>query len=333
MPINIIAEIGVNHNGNLNLALEMINEAKLAGADTVKFQSFKADSLATVDAGKANYQLEIDANETQHQMLKRLELSEDMHHKIIEHCDRRNIEVLFSPFDVDDVLFLNKLGLKFFKIPSGEIVNVPYLRLIGEVAEKIIISTGMSNSDEVKIALSILSEGKKLDKSDIVLLHCTTEYPAPLDEVNLKAITTLKAQFGNEVGYSDHTQGIEVAIAAAALGASVIEKHFTLNKNFPGPDHKASMEPGLFKEMVNGIRKVEAALGDGLKKPTESELKNIIVVRKFIVAKAKIIKGELLTASNIVGKRSGKGISISLWDNVIGRPAMRNFNADESIEI
>jgi len=333
MPINIIAEIGVNHNGNLNLALEMINEAKLAGADTVKFQSFKADSLATVDAGKANYQLEIDANETQHQMLKRLELSEDMHHKIIEHCDRRNIEVLFSPFDVDDVLLLNKLGQKFFKIPSGEIVNVPYLRLIGEVAEKIIISTGMSNSDEVKIALSILSEGKKLDKSDIVLLHCTTEYPAPLNEVNLKAITTLKAQFGNEVGYSDHTEGIEVAIAAAALGASVIEKHFTLDKNFPGPDHKASMEPGLFKEMVNGIRKVEAALGDGLKKPTESELKNIVVVRKFIVAKAKIIKGELLTASNIVGKRSGKGISISLWDNVIGRPAMRNFNADESIEI
>ena len=333
MPINIIAEIGVNHNGNLNLALEMIDEAKLAGADTVKFQSFKADSLATVDARKANYQLEIDANETQHQMLKRLELSEDMHHKIIEHCDRRNIEVLFSPFDVDDVLLLNKLGQKFFKIPSGEIVNVPYLRLIGEVAEKIIISTGMSNSDEVKIALSILSEGKKLDKSDIVLLHCTTEYPAPLNEVNLKAITTLKAQFGNEVGYSDHTEGIEVAIAAAALGASVIEKHFTLDKNFPGPDHKASMEPGLFKEMVNGIRKVEAALGDGLKKPTESELKNIVVVRKFIVAKAKIIKGELLTASNIVGKRSGKGISISLWDNVIGRPAMRNFNADESIEI
>ena len=332
MSINIIAEIGVNHNGNLNLALEMIDEAKLAGADIVKFQSFKADSLATAGARKANYQLEIDANETQYQMLKRLELSEDMHHKIIEHCDRNNIDVLFSPFDVDDVIFLNELGLKFFKIPSGEIVNVPYLRLIGEIADKVIISSGMSTSDEIKNALSILSEGKRLDKSNIVLLHCTTEYPAPLSEVNLKAITTLKAQFGNEVGYSDHTEGVEAAIAAAALGASVIEKHFTLNKNFPGPDHKASMEPGLFKEMVNGIRRVESALGDGQKKPTETELKNILVVRKFIVAKAKILKGELLTSSNIVGKRSEEGISISLWDSVIGQPAIRNFNIDESIE-
>jgi N,N'-diacetyllegionaminate synthase len=333
LPINIIAEIGVNHNGNLDLALELIDEAKLAGADTVKFQSFKADTLATVGAKKANYQLEIDANETQYQMLKRLELSEEMHHKIIEHCDRRGIEVLFSPFDIDDVIFLNKLGLKSFKIPSGEIVNVPYLRMIGKVAEKVIISTGMSTSNEIKFALSILIGEKKLDKSNIVLLHCTTEYPAPLHEVNLKAITTLKAQFGNKVGYSDHTKGVEAAIAAAALGACVIEKHFTLNNNFSGPDHKASMEPGLFKEMVSGIRKVESALGDGLKKPTESELKNILAVRKFIVAKAKIQKGELLTSRNIVGKRSVKGIPISLWDNVIGKPAIRNFNIDENIEI
>ncbi len=272
-PILIIAEAGVNHNGDIAIAKQLVDVAADAGADIVKFQTFNADRLATQQAKKADYQIATTSNtETQHEMLTRLELSESMHHEIIEHCARRNIEFLSTGFDTESISFLMSLGIKLFKIPSGEITNLPYLRHIGQFGLPTIISTGMANMQEIEEAINALEEAGT-PKSIITVLHCTTEYPASIDEVNLRAMLSIKKVFGIEIGYSDHTLGIEISIAAAALGATVIEKHFTLDKNSPGPDHKASLEPNELKLMVDSIRNIEDAMGDGIKSPSDKEKK------------------------------------------------------------
>jgi N,N'-diacetyllegionaminate synthase len=332
-PILIIAEAGVNHNGDIFLAKQLIDVAADAGADIVKFQTFNADRLATQQAKKADYQSLTTGNqESQHQMLSRLELNESMHHEIIEHCAKRNIEFLSTGFDIESIDFLVSLNIKLFKIPSGEITNLPYLRHIGQFGMPIIISTGMATMHDIDAAIGAL-EKAGTHRSLITVLHCTTEYPAPMDEVNLLAMQTIHQDFDVMVGYSDHTSGIEVSIAAAALGATVIEKHFTLDKNLPGPDHKASLEPNELKAMVSAIRNIEISLGDGIKRLTQSEIINKSVVRKSLVA-SKIIKaGELFSFENITSKRPGTGISPMYWDDVIGMKAVRDFMIDELIEL
>jgi N,N'-diacetyllegionaminate synthase len=331
MSVFIIAEAGVNHNGSIDLAKKLIDVASNAGADAVKFQSFKADNLTTKNAQKAMYQKETtNIEESQFDMLKKLELSTEMHKELISYCKNKKIIFLSSPFDHESIELLEDLGLEIFKIPSGEITNLPYLRHIGKLGRKIILSTGMSNIDEVKNALDILiNSGTK--KENITILHANTEYPTPMEDVNLKAMVTIGNTFNVSYGYSDHTSGIEVDIAAVAIGATCIEKHFTLDNNMKGPDHKASLQPHELKAMVKAIRNIEVALGNGIKKPSKSEIPNIIIVRKSIVAKTVIKKGDTLNENNLTIKRPGNGISPMKWDDLIGTKSKKDYNEDELI--
>ena len=329
----IIAEAGVNHNGSLELAFNLIDAAKDAGADAVKFQSFKADTLVSKSAEKAKYQkVTTDTSESQYEMIKKLELSLEDHNKLIAYCLKKEIQFLSSPFDLDSIDLLYDLGLEIFKIPSGEIINLPYLRKIGKLNKNIILSTGMSDLGEIEDAIDVLVENGT-DREKITILQCNTEYPTPYEDVNLKAMLTIKNAFDVKVGYSDHTKGIEVPIAAVALGASVIEKHFTLDRNMEGPDHKASLEPNELKEMVKSIRNIEKALGDGIKSPSPSELKNKPIARKSIIAIKKINKGEVFTEENVGIKRPGTGISPMRWDEVIGKYSNYDFEYDDLIKL
>ena len=329
----IIAEAGVNHNGDLDLAKRLIDVAAEAGADLVKFQTFNADRLVTRTAPKAQYQNQTtDGRESQHAMLRRLELTEAMHHELIAHCAARNIGFFSTGFEIESVDLLVRLGQDRFKIPSGEITNLPYLRHIGRLGKAIILSTGMATLVEIDAAIDVLEHAGTL-RGRITVLHCTTEYPTPMTEVNLRAMQSIHAALGVAVGYSDHTQGTEIAIAAVAMGATLIEKHFTLDRNLPGPDHKASLEPEELKSMVAAIRNIEIALGDGIKRPTPSEASNKPVVRKSLVASRAITAGEAFTADNITAKRPGSGISPMRWDSVIGKEALHDFAPDEMIDL
>ena len=329
----IIAEAGVNHNGCLKLAQKMIDVAVDAGADAVKFQTFKAEKVVSRYAPKAEYQKKTTgADESQLEMVKKLELDEVAHKELLACCRSRNIQFLSTPFDLESIDLLNKLGLEIFKIPSGEITNLPYLRKIGALKKEIILSTGMSDLGEIENALNVLTgTGTKL--KDITILHCHTEYPTPMKDVNLNAMQTIKYAFpGIHVGYSDHTEGIEVPIAAVAMGAAIIEKHFTLDKNMEGPDHKASLEPDELTAMVKAIRNIETALGTGIKKPSSSELKNKTIARKSIVAARNICKGESFTEENLTVKRPGTGISPMRWDEVIGQLVQKDYKQDDMVE-
>lgn len=324
----IIAEAGVNHNGDLNNAKLLASKAKEAGADYVKFQTFSPEKLVSVYARKAEYQKKTTASdESQLQMLKRLSLTYNEFTELKEYCDKIKMKFLTAPFDIESVRFTDGF-VELWKIPSGEITNLPYLIEIAKTKKPVIMSTGMADLSEIDEAIGVL---KEYGTKEITLLHCTTEYPAPFGEVNLSAMETLKKEFGLPVGYSDHTKGIEIPIAAAALGAVVIEKHFTLDKNMDGPDHKASLEPGELSAMVNAIRNVEISLGSSEKKPTVSERKNMSVARKSIVASRLIKKGEIFTEDNITTKRPGNGISPMKWFDVIGKKAIKDFEEDELI--
>ncbi len=327
----IIAEAGVNHNGKIELAKKMIDLAQEAGADAIKFQTFRAENLVSKFAPKAEYQQKNTGNDdSQLAMLKALELSYSDFAELNTYCQDIGIAFMSTPFDLESISFLDQLGMSIFKIPSGEITNLPYLKTIAKLNKKIILSTGMSSLQEVEDAIDLLTgNGAK----DISLLHCTTEYPAPLQDVNLKAMNTLKEKFGLEIGYSDHTIGIEIAIAAVAMGATIIEKHFTIDKNMTGPDHKASLNPDELKAMITAIRNIELALGNGLKIPSQSEIKNIDIARKSIVAGCSIKEGDVFTEKNIAIKRPGTGISPMEWDTILGKTAIRNFNEDELIEL
>ncbi len=327
----IIAEAGVNHNGSVDLAKKLIDVAVDAGVDAVKFQTFKADYLATKYSLKAMYQKKTtDIKESQFDMLKRLELSIEAHKELISYCEKKKILFLSSPFDIESIELLDNLGLGIFKIPSGEITNLPYLRYLGKLNKKIILSTGMANIDEVKTAFNILvKSGTNKDK--ITILHANTEYPTPMEDVNLKAMVEMGNELNVNYGYSDHTLGIEVDIAAVSMGAKCIEKHFTLDCTMEGPDHKASLEPDKLKDMVKAIRNIEKALGDGVKKPSKSEFPNIEIVRKSIIAKTKIKKNEILTEDNLTVKRPGGGISPMKWDTIIGTKASKDYNEDDLI--
>ena len=328
----IIAEAGVNHNGDIKLAKQLIDAAADSGADYVKFQTFSADRIVTKSADKAEYQKQSsDSSESQFEMLKRLELSVEMHLELIEHCNHKSIKFLSTGFDIQSVDLLVGLGLNLVKIPSGEITNLPLLRHIGSLDLPVILSSGMSTMKEIGDALLIL-EQTGLRRDQITVLHCTTEYPAPMSEVNLRAMNNICTTFGVAVGYSDHTVGIEVSIAAVALGASVIEKHFTIDRSLPGPDHRASLEPNELIAMVKAIRNVEVALGSDVKEPTISEIKNIRIARKSILAGRKIEVGEILSVSNLVVKRPGGGVSPMHWDQLIGQIASRNYLPDEMID-
>ena len=329
----IIAEAGVNHNGSLDMAKQLINVAAEAGADYVKFQTFDSKLGVTSFANKADYQLKnTGKNESQLDMISKLELSRENHHVLIEYAKKCNIKLFSTAFDLPSIRFLNELNFGLFKIPSGEITNLPSLRLIGSYGKQIILSTGMSTLGEIEDALRIL-EDSGTNRTKITLLHCTTEYPAPFIDVNLRAIDTLREAFGIDVGYSDHTEGIEISIAAAAIGATIIEKHFTLDRSLPGPDHKASIEPNELSLLVSSIRRVESALGDGIKRVTASELKNVTVARKSLVANSTIKKGDIFSDLNIAVKRPGIGISPMRYDEVIGKSAIKNFEIDDLIEI
>jgi N,N'-diacetyllegionaminate synthase len=329
----IIAEAGVNHNGDIAIALRLIDEAAAAGADAVKFQSFFTDQLVVVGARKAAYQTKTgEAGETQYGLLKRLELSPGDQRRLSDHCREKKILFMSSPFDLESIDLLSELGVAILKIPSGEITNLPYLRKIGALKKKIILSTGMATLEEIRTAMEILID-RGTAKEDITILHCNTEYPTPMADVNLSAMLTIKKSLDVAVGYSDHTLGIEIPIAAVALGAAVIEKHFTLDKNMPGPDHASSLDPSGLKAMVCAIRNIEKALGDGVKKPSPSEGKNMAVARKSIVARRGISKGERFTAENITVKRPGDGLSPMMWDSVIGKKAARDFKENERIDL
>lgn len=333
MKTFIIAEAGVNHNGSIAIARRLIDIAKEAGADAVKFQTFKTEKLLSKTAPKAQYQSETTGKEgSQFEMLKKFELSLKAHRQLMSYCHKRKIVFLSTPFDLESIDLLNSLGLEILKIPSGEITNLPYLRKIGSLRKKIIISTGMADLKEIKGALKALMEAGT-EKEDMIILHANTEYPTPIEDVNLNAMLTIRKTLKVKVGYSDHTLGIEVPIAAVALGAAVVEKHFTLDRKMEGPDHKASLEPHELKAMVKAIRNIEKALGDGIKKPSVSELKNKIIVRKSIVAARSINKDEILSEENITVKRPGVGISPMQWDKITGTKAKRNFAEDELIEI
>lgn len=327
----IIAEAGVNHNGSLLIAKRLVDAALDAGVDAVKFQTFTAASLASKDTPKAQYQLlNTSQQESQYEMLEKLELSHDSHKALYEYCLERGIQFLSTPFDVNSAIFLNDLGVTTFKIPSGELTNKPFLKKIGAFGKPIIISTGMANLTEVAEALDILLT-TGLKKEEITILHATTEYPCPFDEVNLKAMVTMRDKFGINVGYSDHTQGISIPIAAVALGAVVIEKHFTLDSRMEGPDHRASIEPAELKKMVEGIRQISVALGDGVKRPSKSEIKNLTIARKSIVASIKISRGEIFSVKNLTTKRPGGGISPMKWDEIIGTVASKDYQKDDLI--
>ncbi len=322
----IIAEAGVNHNGSIELAKQLIDEAVLAGVDCVKFQTFKAENLVNKEALKADYQIvNTGNNNSQLDMLKKLELSFENFVELKNYCDEKGIMFLSTPFDNESIEFLANMGMSVFKIPSGEITNLPYLRKINSYGKDVILSTGMANLNEIQDALNLLTD------CNVTLLHCTTEYPCPYDSVNMNAMLTLKKQFDLDVGYSDHTAGIEVPIMAVSMGATVIEKHFTIDKNMEGPDHKASLTPEELKSMVRSIRNVEKSFGNGKKEPQEAEKKNIAIARKSIVAKCDIKEGEIFTEKNITTKRPGYGLSPMKWDEIIGTFAMKNYNQDETI--
>ena len=332
MKTLIIAEAGVNLNGDINIAKKLIKEAALAGADLVKFQSFITSKGISKNAPKAKYQKELNPEESQYEMVKKLELSYDQHIELMESCKENNIRFFSTAFDIDSFEMLKKLGLNLIKVPSGEITNLPLLREFAKSNLPLIVSTGMADLGEIEKVISILqNEGTQI--KNITLLHCNTEYPTPFEDVNLLAMKSMRIAFGLDVGYSDHTKGIEVPIAAVALGATVIEKHFTLDCNMDGPDHMASIEPKDFKLMVDSIRNIEKSLGSSIKKPSQSEFKNIAIVRKSIVAICKIKKGEIFSSKNIATKRPGTGISPMMWDDVIGKTAKQDFLEDEIISL
>lgn len=333
MKVLIIAEAGVNHNGDIDMAKKLVDVASDAGADLVKFQTFNADRLVTENASKADYQkLAGDNNESQQSMLRKLELTEAMHHELIAHCAMRGIGFFSTGFDRESIDLLASFGQELFKIPSGEITNLPYLRHIGKLKKKVILSTGMSSMDEIECALNALEESGT-PRARITVLHCTTAYPVPISDVNLRAMQSIRTKFGVDVGYSDHTLGIEISLAAVALGATVIEKHFTLDRTLPGPDHKASLEPKELKSMIDGIRNIEEALGDGIKRLMPSEASNLWVIRQSIVASRKIKMDELFTTENLATKRAGSGISPMRWEEVLGKKAIRDFHENELIEL
>ena len=328
----IIAEAGVNHNGNIKLAKKLIDVAAKAKVDFVKFQTFDSSKLVTKKAKRAEYQdANTKNNDNQFEMLKKLELSQESHHHLVEYCKSKKVKFLSTGFDFESVDFLHKIGIRLAKIPSGEITNLPYLRKISNLFPEVILSTGMADIAEVKEAIDVLLRGK-LDKCNLTVLHCNTEYPTTMKDVNLKAMLHIKEEFGVKIGYSDHTLGVEVPIAAVALGAKVIEKHFTLDRNMDGPDHKASLEPNELKIMVDSIRNIEEALsGSGIKKPSISESKNKAIVRKSIVAIKQIRKGDVFNEENIGVKRPGTGISPMRWDEIIGQTSIVDFKVDELI--
>jgi len=329
----IIAEAGVNHNGSLETAFEMIPIAKNAGADAIKFQTAIPELTMTKDARKAEYQLQTTKkNESQLEMVKRILLPLDAFSKLKLHCEQNDIEFMSTAFDHVSIETLEALGLKRYKIPSGEITNLPYLQRIGSIGKPIVMSTGMATLEEVRKAMNILVEsGTK--KECITVLHCNTEYPTPFRDVNLHAMLTIKEKFQVEVGYSDHSIGIEVAIAAVALGARIIEKHFTLDRKMEGPDHQASAEPQELKAMVKAIRNIEKAMGDGIKRASSSEEKNIVVARKSIVAACKIKKGEIFSEDNLTAKRPATGVSPMKWDQFIGKPAQQDYDVDDLVKL
>ncbi|KFN40559.1 MAG: hypothetical protein JU82_02375 [Sulfuricurvum sp. MLSB] len=331
MSTFIIAEAGVNHNGSLELAKKLIDVASEAGADAVKFQTFKADKLVSKTAQKAEYQKQTtNASESQYDMIKKLELDESAHRELIRYCGDKKIRFLSTPFDHESIDLLSNLGMEIFKIPSGEITNLPYLRRIGGLGKEVILSSGMADLGEIEDALDLLiSSGTP--KENITVLHATTEYPCPMNEVNLRAMRTIASAFGVRVGYSDHTNGIEVPIAAVAMGASVIEKHFTLDRTMEGPDHKASLEPDELCAMISAIRNIEQALGNGVKKPSKSERKNMAVARKRIVAARPIRAGESFTSENIAIKRPGNGISPMRYDEILGQCSTKDYEEDEPL--
>lgn len=332
-PTLIIAEAGVNHNGDIELAKRLIDAAAQAGADIVKFQTFSAKHLVTPDSRKADYQVQATgSDETQYEMLRRLELDTAMHYELIAHCAARNIAFLSTAFDVESVDLLCSLGLDMFKIPSGEITNLPYLRHIGGLGKTVILSTGMATLGDVEAAVAVLEEAGT-PRTKITVLHCTTEYPTRMEDVNLQAMLSIGSALRVPVGYSDHTRGIEVPIAAVAMGAVLIEKHFTLDRSLPGPDHQASLEPDELTAMVSAIRNIEIALGDGIKRVAPSEAANKLVARKSLVAGRAIKAGERFTTDNVSTKRPGTGISPMRWDEVIGRRAPRDFMAEELLEL
>ena len=329
----IIAEAGVNHNGDLELAKQIVKAAANAGADLVKFQTFTAERLAIDSAPKADYQNQTtDQKQSQFAMLRQLELTAEMHEQLIVYCSKQGIGFFSTGFDLQSVDYLASLGADRFKIPSGEITNLPYLRHVGAFGKPLILSTGMATLGEIEAALAAC-EIAGTPRSRITVLHCNTEYPTPMQDVNLRAMCSIRDAFGVAVGYSDHTLGIEVPIAAVALGATVIEKHLTLDRNLAGPDHKASLEPDEFAAMVRAIRNIEQAMGDGIKRPSPSEAKNKPIARKSLVAARSIKAGERFTPENLTSKRPGTGVSPMRWDEVMGRTATRNYGADEMIEL
>lgn len=331
----IIAEAGVNHNGSLEMAKQLVDKAVEAGVDYIKFQTFKASKLVTKSAKQAEYQQKNIGKEgdSQYQMLKKLELSPEDHVVLIAYCKERGIKFFSTAFDFDSIDYLHSLNLGLWKIPSGEVTNYPFLKRVAAFNEPTILSTGMCEMEDVRAAVDALYKNG-LSKENLILLHCNTEYPTPFEDVNLKAMDALRKEFGVEVGYSDHTKGIEVPIAAVALGATVIEKHFTLDRNMEGPDHKASLEPDELKAMVSAIRNIEKAVsGDGTKHVSESEKKNIAIARKSIVAACDIKSGDIFTEENLTVKRPGSGISPMRWEEVLGQKAKKDFNEDELIEL
>ena len=330
MNVYIIAEAGVNHNGSFELACKLVDAAKDAGVDCIKFQTFKSRKLVSHNAKKAEYQKDTTGEGSQVDMLKKLELSYDEFVALKAYCDKIGICFLSTPFDFDSIEFLNSIDMPFWKIPSGEVTNYPYLVALAKTGKPVVMSTGMCEMDEIEAAIKVLKDN---GTTDIKLLHCNTEYPTPFEDVNLKAMQTMRDAFDLEVGYSDHTKGIEVPVAAVALGATIIEKHFTLDRNMEGPDHKASLEPNELKAMVSSIRHIVDALSSGDKTPSPSEKKNITVARKSIVARIDIKMGDVLTEENITVKRPGTGISPMKWHEVIGTKAVRDFQEDELIEL
>ncbi|MBT3879729.1 MAG: N-acetylneuraminate synthase [Candidatus Scalindua sp.] len=329
----IIAEAGVNHNGKIENAIEMISVAKESGADAIKFQTAVPELVMTVNAEKADYQIDLtEKTESQLEMVKKIHLPLKDYKILKEECELANIEFMSTPFDHESIKLLADLGLERFKIPSGEITNLPYLRHVGRLGKSVIMSSGMSDLKEIETALGVLEKAGTL-RRQITVLHCNTEYPTPMEDVNLNAMLTMRDGLGVQVGYSDHTLGIEISIAAVALGATVIEKHFTLDRTLTGPDHRASLEPYELKAMIQAIRNIEKSLGDGIKQPSLSEQKNIPIVRRSIVAARDIQKEEVFTEENLAVKRPGTGISPMLWDEVIGKVANRRFESDELIDI
>ena len=330
----IIAEAGVNHNGDIAKAKALIDKGAEAGVDYVKFQTFKAEKLVTKQAQRASYQdKNTQNNDSQYEMLKKLELSQALHQELMDYCNQKGVKFLSTGFDSESLVFLAQLGITIAKVPSGEITNLPYLRQVASLFPEVILSTGMATIDEIKDAVKVLIDNG-VSKDKITILHCNTEYPTPMEDVNLKAMLHIQRELGIPVGYSDHTLGIEVPIAAVALGATVIEKHFTLDKTLPGPDHKASLEPDELKAMVSAIRNIEKAIGgSGLKEVSKSEAKNKPIARKSIVAATDIKKGDIFTPENLTVKRPGTGISPMQWDEVIGKEAKRDFQEDELIEL